>query len=59
MSANLCVESHARDAEEKGYKVPVVNDASAAAGDDAYKAAVTNYMSITHESITTEDALER
>ena len=30
-----------------------------AAGEDAYKAAMTNYMFIAHESITTEDALQR
>ena len=59
MSANLCVESHLRDAEEKGYEVLVVNDATAAPGEDAYKAALTNYMFISHESITTEDALQR
>ena len=58
-SANLCVESHLRDAEEKGYEVLVVSDATAAAGEDAYKAAMTNYMFIAHESITTEDALQR
>ena len=46
MSANLCVESHLRDAEEKGYEVLVVNDATAAAGEDAYKAALTNFDSL-------------
>ncbi len=59
MSANLCVESHLRDAEEKGYEVVVVNDATAAAGEDAYKAALTNYGFIAHESITSDDALRR
>ena len=58
MSANLCVESHLRDAEEKGYEVLVVNDATAAAGEDAYKAALTNYGFIAHESISTEQALQ-
>ena len=42
MSANLCVESHLRDAEERGYEVVIVNDATAAPGEDAYKAALTN-----------------
>ena len=59
MSANLCVESHLRDAEEKGYEVIVINDATAAAGEDAYKAALTNYGFIAHESITAEEALKR
>jgi nicotinamidase-related amidase len=59
MSANLCVESHLRDAEEKGYEVVVIKDATAAAGEDAYKAALTNYGFIAHESITAEEALKR
>ena len=59
MSANLCVESHLRDAEERGYKVFIINDATAAPGEDAYKAALTNYMFIAHESITAEEALSR
>ncbi|MCH8272366.1 MAG: cysteine hydrolase [Candidatus Marinimicrobia bacterium] len=59
MSANLCVESHMRDAEEKGYKVIVINDATAAPGDAAYDAALVNYGFIAHESITAEEALSR
>lgn len=59
MSANLCVESHMRDAEEKGYKVIVINDATAAPGDAAYEAALVNYGFIAHESITAEEALSR
>ena len=59
MSANLCVESHLRDAEERGYQVTVVNDATAAPGPDAYQAALTNYGFIAHESITAAEALQR
>ena len=59
MSANLCVESHLRDGEEKGYQVIVINDATAAAGEDAYKAALTNYGFIAHESIATGEAFKR
>ncbi len=59
MSANLCVESHMRDAEERGYKVIVINDATAAPGDAAYEAALVNYGLIAHESITAEEALSR
>jgi nicotinamidase-related amidase len=59
MSANLCVESHLRDAEERGYGVTVINNATAGPGPDAYKAALTNYALIAHESITAEDALSR
>ena len=59
MSANLCVESHLRDAEENGYEVIVINDATAAPGEDAYKAALVNFGFIAHESITAEEALSR
>ena len=59
MAANLCVESHLRDAEERGYKVIVINDATAAPGDAAYDAALINFGFIAHESITAEEALSR
>lgn len=59
MSANLCVESHLRDAEERGYEVITVNDATAAISEDAYNGALLNYSLIAHESIPTEDALGR
>ena len=59
MSANLCVESHLRDAEEKGYEVITVNDATAAINEDAYNGALLNYTLIAHESITTEEATAR
>jgi len=59
MSANLCVESHLRDAEERGYEVLVINDATAAAGEDAYKAALTNFGFIAHESIAAQEARRR
>lgn len=59
MSANLCVESHLRDAEERGFEVTVINDATAAPGPDAYKAALTNFMFISHESIDFNEACGR
>ncbi len=59
MSANLCVESHLRDAEEKGYEVIMVNDATAAISEDAYNGALINYSLIAHESISSEEATGR
>ena len=56
MSANLCVKSHLRDAEEKGCEVIAVNDAAAAISEDAYTGALINYTLIAHESITSEEA---
>ncbi len=59
MSANLCVESHLRDAEERGYQVIAINDATAGPGEDAYKAALTNYGFIAHESVTADEVISR
>lgn len=59
MSANLCVESHLRDAVENGFEVLAVTDATAAAGQEALEAAHTNYNFIAHETATTDDVVDR
>lgn len=59
MSANLCVESHLRDAVENGFEVLTVTDATAAAGEEALQAALTNYGFIAHETATTDDVVSR
>lgn len=59
MSANMCIESHARDAIENGFDLIIVADATAAAGDAAYEAAVTNYEFLAHEVVTYEQIMRR
>ena len=59
MSANMCVESHARDAIENGFDVIIVADATAAAGDAAYEAALTNYEFLAHEVMTTNQVIKK
>jgi len=59
MSANLCVESHLRDAVENGFEVLTVTDATAAAGEEALQAALTNYGFIAHETAEADDVVER
>ncbi len=59
MSANMCVESHARDAIENGFDVIIIADATAAAGDAAYEAALTNYEFLAHEGVTTDQIIKR
>jgi len=59
MSANLCVESHTRDAIENGFDVIIIADATAGAGPLAKKAALINYEFIAHEVTTTEDIIKR
>jgi nicotinamidase-related amidase len=59
MSANMCVESHARDAIENGFDVIIISDATAAAGDAAYEAALTNFEFLAHEVVTTKQIVKR
>jgi nicotinamidase-related amidase len=59
MSANMCVESHARDAIENGFDVIIIADATAAAGDAAYEAAMTNFEFLAHEVVTTDQIIKR
>ncbi|MFU8869878.1 cysteine hydrolase family protein, partial [Natronococcus sp.] len=59
MSANLCVESHLRDAVENGFEVVTVTDATAAAGREALEAAHTNFEFIAHETATTDEVVDR
>jgi nicotinamidase-related amidase len=59
MSANMCVESHARDAIEHGFELIIIADATAAAGVPAYDAAVINYEFLAHEVVTTDQIVKR
>ena len=59
MSANMCIESHARDAIENGLDLIIVADATAAAGEAAYEAALTNFEFLAHEVVTTEQIIKR
>jgi nicotinamidase-related amidase len=59
MSANMCIESHARDAIENGFDLIIVADATAAAGDAAYEAALTNFEFLAHEVVTTNQIIKR
>ena len=58
MSANLCVESHLRDAVEHGFDVIAVKDATTGAGPEATQAAYTNYGFIANEVATTSDIVK-
>jgi len=59
MSANLCVESHLRDAEENGFEVLVVKDATTGPGPEATQAAMVNYSLIANEVVTTDEITQR
>ena len=59
MFANLCVESHLRDAVENGFKTVVVKDATGAPGEEMLEAAHTNYEMIAHEVAEADDVESR
>ena len=59
MSCNMCVESHARDAAENGFRVVIVADATAGAGPHAMSAALINYEFLTNEVVHTDQVIER
>ena len=59
MSANLCVESHVRDAAEHAFNVITVKDATAGAGEAATQAAHTNFGFVSDEVVTTSEIVER
>ena len=56
MSANLCVESHVRDAAENAFDVITVKDATAGAGEDA---AHTNFGFLSDEVVTADEIVSR
>jgi nicotinamidase-related amidase len=57
MAANLCVESHMRDAAENGFDVIVVKDAVAGPGEASMQAAYVNYDFIATEVATTAEVV--
>lgn len=59
MSANLCVESHVRDAAENAFDVITIKDATAGAGEDATHAAHINFGFLSDEVVTTDEVVNR
>ena len=59
MSANLCVESHIRDAAEHAFNVITVKDATAGAGEAATQAAYTNFGFLSDQVVTAEEIVQK
>ncbi|MGI9566295.1 MAG: cysteine hydrolase family protein [Nitrosopumilus sp.] len=55
MSANLCVESHVRDAAEHAFDVITIKDATAGPGEAATQAALTNFEFLSDKVMTTDE----
>lgn len=59
MYANLCVESHLRDAVENGYEILVVPDATGALSPEMLDAAKTNFEILAHETAKADEVTTR
>jgi nicotinamidase-related amidase len=59
MAANLCLESHLRDAIENGFDVLVVGDATAGPGRAATDAAQVNFGLIASAVMSTDEVVEQ
>jgi len=57
MAANLCAESHLRDAAENGFDVIVAKDATAGLGEASTEAAYLNFAFIASEVATTAEVV--
>ncbi|MFF8908165.1 isochorismatase family protein [Streptomyces olivaceoviridis] len=58
MIGTMCVESTARSAMERGYRVTLVPDATAPDdGPDSYEQMLRRYALIAHEVLTTDELL--
>lgn len=62
MASNLCVESHLREFQERGFEVAVVKDAIAGPklpDGDGYLSALVNFRYIANAVLTTDEVLKR
>jgi nicotinamidase-related amidase len=59
MAANLCVESHVRDAVENGFDVHVGGDATAGPGRAATEAALVSFALIAASVPSTDEVVEQ
>lgn len=57
MVANLCVESHVREATDSGFNAIVVGDAIATLSDAAHEATLANFQLLASEVVNTTDIL--
>ena len=58
VSTNMCVETTAREAADRGYGVTLLEDACATTHEDLHNAAITNFQRLFGRVISTADACE-
>ena len=57
VSTNMCVDTTAREAADRGYGVTLIEDACATTHEDLHKATVTNFQRLFGRVISTAEAL--
>ncbi|MHA1529568.1 MAG: cysteine hydrolase family protein, partial [Alphaproteobacteria bacterium] len=57
ISTNMCVESTAREAADRGYVVTMVEDACATTHADLHEAAMRNFQRLFGRVLSTEEVL--
>jgi nicotinamidase-related amidase len=58
VSTNMCVETTAREAADRGYGVTLLEDACATTHEDLHNATITNFQRLFGRVISTRDAVE-
>ena len=58
VSTNMCVETTAREAADRGYGVTLLEDACATTHEDLHNATITNFQRLFGRVISTADAVE-
>ena len=57
VSTNMCVDTTAREAADRGYKVTLIEDACATTHEDLHNATITNFQRLFGRVISTDEAL--
>ncbi|MDA1101814.1 MAG: cysteine hydrolase [Proteobacteria bacterium] len=58
VSTNMCVETTAREAADRGYAVTLLEDACATTHEDLHNATITNFQRLFGRVLSTQDAVE-
>ena len=58
VSTNMCVETTAREAADRGYGVTLLEDACATTHEDLHNATITNFQRLFGRVISTRAAIE-
>ena len=57
VSTNMCVDTTAREAADRGYGVTLIEDACATTHEDLHDAAITNFQRLFGRVISADEAM--